>query len=46
MELETAQLRNKLTMIDKKLENGTSKFNWFYWTDKLSWNMVVFFENV
>jgi len=27
MELETAQLRNKLTMVDKKLENGASKFN-------------------
>lgn len=27
MELETAQLRNKLTMGDKKLENGSSKFN-------------------
>lgn len=27
MELETAQLRNKLTMVDKKLENGSSKFN-------------------
>jgi len=26
MELETAQLRNKLTMVDKKLENGASKF--------------------
>lgn len=25
MELETSQLRNKLTMVDKKLENGTSK---------------------
>lgn len=25
MELETSQLRNKLTMFDKKLENGTSK---------------------
>jgi len=25
MELETAQLRNKLTMVDKKLENGASK---------------------
>jgi len=24
MELETAQLRNKLTMVDKKLENGAS----------------------
>lgn len=30
MELETAQLRNKLTMVDKKLENGTSKFKLFY----------------
>lgn len=29
MELETAQLRNKLTMVDKKLENGTSKLNLF-----------------
>lgn len=27
MELETAQLRNKMTMGDKKLENGASKFN-------------------
>lgn len=27
MELETAQLRNKLTMVDKKLENGASKLN-------------------
>lgn len=27
IELETAQLRNKLTMVDKKLENGSSKFN-------------------
>lgn len=27
MELETAQLRSKLTMVDKKLENGTSKWS-------------------
>jgi len=27
MELETAQLRNKLTLVDKKLENGASKLN-------------------
>lgn len=31
MELETAQLRNKLTMVDKKLENGSSKFNLLYY---------------
>lgn len=29
MELESAQLRNKLTMVDKKLENGASKLNFF-----------------
>lgn len=27
MELETAQLRNKLTVVDKKLENGASMLN-------------------
>lgn len=29
MELEMGQLRNKLTMVDKKMENGTSKFKIF-----------------
>lgn len=32
MELETSQLRNKLTMVDKKLENGTSKLIDCIWT--------------
>lgn len=31
MEFETAQLRNKLTMVDKKLENGTSTFSLLFY---------------